>query len=102
MTDRPRPSDPDALATGGGARPRRARLKIYLGYAPGVGTTYALLEAARELFVSGSNVAVGIVETHGRYDTAALVLGLPLLARRKVEHGGRALEELDLEAALAH
>lgn len=104
MTDRDDRPDPDALLSrvrAEEARQRRARLKVYLGYAPGVGKTFTMLENARELLASGTEVVVGIVDTHGRYDTAALVLGLPLLPRRKVEQKGRTLEELDLDAALA-
>ncbi len=104
MTDRDERPDPDAplpRVRAEEARQRRARLKVYLGYAPGVGKTFTMLESARELLASGTEVVVGVVETHGQYDTASLVLGLPLLPRRKVEHQGRVLEELDLDAALA-
>jgi two-component system sensor histidine kinase KdpD len=99
--DRP---EHDALvspAQAGEGPARRARLKLYLGYAPGVGKTFTMLEAARELLSAGTRVLVGIVETHGRYDTASLVLGLPLLPRKRLEHRGHTVEELDLEAALA-
>lgn len=99
--DRP---DPDALLRRIRAedeRQRRAKLRIYLGYAPGVGKTFAMLSAAREMHDARSEVVVGIVETHGRYDTAALVLGLEILPRRPLEYRGRKLEELDLDAALA-
>lgn len=71
----------------------RGRLTIFLGAAPGVGKTYAMLEAARAERAEGRDVVVGVVETHGRYDTAALLLGLELLPR------GR--EGLDLDVALA-
>ncbi|HEY4016431.1 MAG TPA: sensor histidine kinase KdpD [Polyangiaceae bacterium] len=80
----------------------RGKLTIFFGAAPGVGKTYTMLEAARaELSDQKRDVALGIVETHGRYDTGALLIGLELLARRKVEHRGIAIEELDLDAALA-
>jgi two-component system sensor histidine kinase KdpD len=80
----------------------RGKLTIFFGYAPGVGKTYTMLEAARlEAEDQKRDVVVGIAETHGRYDTAALLIGLELLPRRKVEHRGIALEEFDLDAALA-
>src|SRR2546421_6052264 len=82
-------------------RERRAKLRVYLGYAPGVGKTFAMLSAAREMRDERSDVVVGVVETHGRYDTAALVLGLELLPRRTFEYRGKKLEEFDLDAALA-
>ncbi len=79
----------------------RGRLTIFLGAAPGVGKTYAMLEAARADRAEGRDVVVGVVETHGRYDTAALLLGLELLPRRRVSVRGSTHEELDLDAALA-
>lgn len=96
--------DPDALLRrirNEDERQRRAKLRVYLGYAPGVGKTFAMLSAAREMRDTRADVVVGVVETHGRYDTAALVLGLELLPRRIVEYRGRKLEEFDLDAALA-
>jgi two-component system sensor histidine kinase KdpD len=99
--DRP---DPDALLRRIRAeddRQKRAKLRIYLGYAPGVGKTFAMLSSAREMRDEREEVVVGVVETHGRYDTAALALGLELLPRRVVEYRGRKLEEFDLDAALA-
>src|SRR5262249_24086747 len=95
--------DPDALLRRIRAedeRRDRAKLRIYLGYAPGVGKTFAMLSAAREAREHGQDVVVGVVETHGRYDTAALVLGLEVLPRRRIEYKGRTLEEFDLDAAL--
>ncbi|WP_342316744.1 sensor histidine kinase KdpD [Lysobacter sp. FW306-1B-D06B] len=77
------------------------RLTIFLGAAPGVGKTYTMLARARELQRRGLDVVVGIVETHGRGETAALLDGLELQPRRRVEYLGRALEELDLDALLA-
>lgn len=96
--------DPDALLARVKAqevRAARARFKVYLGYAPGVGKTYKMLEAAREQRAQGLDVAVGLVETHGRYDTAALLLGLDVLPRRAIEHRGTRLQEFDLDGALA-
>ncbi len=77
------------------------RLTVFLGAAPGVGKTYAMLSRARELRRQGQDVAVAIVETHGRGETAALVEGLELVPRRRVEYQGRVLEELDIDAVLA-
>ena len=80
----------------------RGKLTIFFGAAPGVGKTYTMLEAARgELGDQKRDVVVGIVETHGRYDTGSLLMGLELLPRRSVEHRGVRLEEFDLDATLA-
>ncbi len=93
-----RPS-PDALLT---ALPRegRGRLKIFLGAAPGVGKTFEMLTAAQARRREGVDVVVGVVETHGRTETLALVDGLELVARREVEYRGRTLDEMDLDAVL--
>jgi two-component system sensor histidine kinase KdpD len=80
----------------------RGKLTIFFGAAPGVGKTYGMLEAARrELEDEKRDTVVGIAETHGRYDTGALLIGLELLPRRCVDHRGIKLEEFDLDAALA-
>jgi two-component system, OmpR family, sensor histidine kinase KdpD len=80
---------------------RRGKLTIFFGAAPGVGKTYSMLQAARaELEQEQRDVVVGVVETHGRYETSALVLGLELLPRRKVAYRGVTVEEFDLDAAL--
>lgn len=76
-------------------------LTVFLGAAPGVGKTYAMLARAREARRQGVDVVAGIVETHGRAETAALLDGLELLPRRRIEHRGHVLEELDLDALLA-
>ncbi|WP_130617621.1 sensor histidine kinase [Dyella amyloliquefaciens] len=76
------------------------RLKIFLGAAPGVGKTYAMLSAARELKRQGIDVVVGLAETHGRAETQALIEGLEVLPRRKVNYRGRDFTEFDLDAAL--
>src|ERR1051325_5133147 len=81
---------------------KRGKLTIFFGAAPGVGKTYAMLEAARaEMEREKRDVVVGVVETHGRYETGALVLGLELLPLRKVSYRGVEVEEFDLDAALA-
>jgi two-component system sensor histidine kinase KdpD len=80
----------------------RGKLTIFFGFAPGVGKTYTMLEAARgEVDGQKRDMVVGIAETHGRYDTGSLLIGLELLPRRKVSHRGITLEELDLDGALA-
>ena len=94
-----RPS-PDALLTEA-RREGRGRLKIFLGASPGVGKTYEMLTAARRRLAEGVDVVVGIVETHGRAETQALLEGLPTIARRRVSYRGRDFEELDLDALLA-
>ncbi len=96
--------DPDALLARAKREARsevRGRLKVFFGAAPGVGKTYAMLEAARALRAGGADVVVGWLETHGRAETAALAEGLPALAPRAAELRGVTLRELDLDAALA-
>lgn len=78
----------------------RGRLKIFLGAAPGVGKTYAMLSAAQERMRAGEDVVIGVVETHGREETAKLVQDLPLQPLRSVLHGQQALAELDLDGLL--
>jgi two-component system sensor histidine kinase KdpD len=82
-------------------RSRRGRLKVYLGYGPGVGKTYQMLLEGQRLKAQGVDVTVGFVETHNRADTASLVLGLEVLPRREVDYRGVRLEEMDLPALLA-
>ncbi|BFI95365.1 MAG: sensor histidine kinase KdpD [Rhodanobacter sp.] len=77
------------------------RLKVFLGAAPGVGKTFAMLSAARELKRQGVDVVVGLVETHGRAETAALLEGMEVLPRRTVSYREREFTEFDLDAALA-
>lgn len=91
---------PDALLAEAD-REHRGRLKIYLGMAPGVGKTYAMLEGAHRLKAQGVDVIAGIIESHGRADTEALTAGIDALPRRFVPHRGQALAEFDLDAALA-
>src|SRR6202167_6621806 len=76
-------------------RAKRGKLIIFFGAAPGVGKTYAMLEAARTERDLKRDVVIGVVETHGRYETGALVIGLELLPKKRVEHGGVTLAELD-------
>ncbi|MBB5208548.1 sensor histidine kinase [Chiayiivirga flava] len=99
MTE-PRADRADALL-GTLQRQRGGQLKVFLGAAPGVGKTYAMLSAAQALRARGVDVVVGVVETHGRSDTAALLDGLDVLPRRRIEYRGRTLDEFDLDALLA-
>ncbi|HVD29525.1 MAG TPA: universal stress protein, partial [Mycobacteriales bacterium] len=79
----------------------RGALRIYLGAAPGVGKTYAMLGEAHRRLERGTDVVVGFVETYGRMNTAALLDGLEVLPRRTVTYRGARLEELDVDAVLA-
>ena len=102
MSDSERP-DPDALL----ARMKRkeiestrGKLKIFFGMSPGVGKTYAMLQAARQKQAEGCEVVIGIVETHGRKETEALLEGMPIMPRTQIEYRGTKLEEMDLDAIL--
>lgn len=79
---------------------QRGRLKVYLGFAPGVGKTYDMLQEGQRLKKQGVDVVIGVVETHGRPDTAAMIGPLEQVPRRKVEYRGVVLEEMDLDAVL--
>ncbi len=98
LSDPDRPS-PDVLLHQ--AQEGRGRLKIFLGAAPGVGKTYAMLESARRKQAEGIDVVVGIVESHGRAETEALTRGLKIIPRKTVEYRGRPMSEMDLDAILA-
>jgi two-component system, OmpR family, sensor histidine kinase KdpD len=74
------------------AREHRGRLKIFLGAAPGVGKTYEMLQAARARQGEGVDVVIGIVETHGRKETEALVAGFEIIPRRHIAYKDRSLE----------
>ncbi|MBA1142555.1 sensor histidine kinase [Mesorhizobium neociceri] len=94
-----RPS-PDALLEHA-EREERGRLRIFLGAAPGVGKTYEMLMAGRARLADGVDVVIGIVETHGRKETLALVEGYEVIPRQKVSYKDRALDEMDIDAILA-
>ncbi len=98
--DRDQRPSPEALLEAV-AREGRGKLKIFLGAAPGVGKTFEMLEAAQAKRREGVDVAIGIVETHGRRETEALIVGLAAVPRRRVDYKGRALDEMDLDAILA-
>ena len=96
-----RPS-PDALLEA--ARREQAdvgRLRIFVGAAPGVGKTYEMLQQARARRKDGADVIAGVVETHGRKETEALLEGLPVLPRKSVAYRGQTIEEMDLDAVIA-
>lgn len=82
-------------------RSKRGRLKIYLGFAAGVGKTYRMLEEAHALKERGIDVVLGVIETHGRKETAALLDGLPAMAARHFSHRGISLSEMDVDAIIA-
>lgn len=94
----PKRPDPDALLA---LSKVSGRLKIFLGAAPGVGKTYAMLAAAQRLKSEGQDLVLGLIETHGRRETEALMQGLEILPRRRFDHRGQVLEEFDLDGALA-
>jgi two-component system sensor histidine kinase KdpD len=79
---------------------QRGRLKIYLGFAPGVGKTYEMLQEGQRLKRQGVDVVIGIVEPHGRAETSAMIGDLEQVPRRKIEYRGVVLEEMDLDAVL--
>ena len=104
MASQDQRQNPDALLASikrEEGRVGQGRLKIFLGMCPGVGKTYAMLEAARAIRRKGGKVVVALVETHGREETKALLEGLELLPRKKVEYRGSIFEEMDLDGALA-
>lgn len=82
-------------------RSSRGRLKIYLGYGPGVGKTYQMLSEAHRLKQDRIDVVVGVIETHGRADTAKLLDGLDVIPRRTLEYRGIKIDEMDVDAILA-
>src|SRR3984885_12909180 len=96
--DATRPS-PDALLKAA-QRESRGKFKIFFGAAPGVGKTYEMLQAAHRRKAEGIDVVAGIVETHGRAETEALIAGLEIVPRRAIDYKGRILHEMDLDAIL--
>src|SRR3954468_24919800 len=98
--DRP---DPDALLSrvrSDEIRAKRGRLRIFFGYAAGVGKTYAMLAAGRAELAAGTDLVAGYVEPHGRAETEALLDGLEPLPTMSIMHRGALLHEFDLDAAL--
>ena len=106
MANQTRPDDqrpsPDALLEAARREESRAgKLKIFVGAAPGVGKTYEMLQQARARRQDGYDIVVGVVETHGRKETEALLEGLEVIARKRVEHRGQSLDEMNLDAIIA-
>src|SRR3989475_12217656 len=83
------------------AERERGKLKIFMGYAAGVGKTYKMLDEAQDLKAHGRDVVIGYFEPHGRQDTIAKTEGLETIPRKKIEYRGSAFEEMDTEAILA-
>jgi two-component system sensor histidine kinase KdpD len=79
----------------------RGRLKIFLGAAPGVGKTFAMLAAAKEEAAHGRDVVIGLLETHGRHETEMMAAGFEVLPRQQITYQQRVLREFDLDAAIA-
>src|SRR5690242_18644945 len=103
MSEIPRPN-PDALLAEIQREERaakRGQLNVFFGMCPGVGMPYTMLDAARARKAEGVEVAVGVVETHGRAETEALLAGLPVIPRKKIEYRGVTLQEMDIDAILS-
>src|SRR6201993_1092233 len=96
-----RPSPEALLEAVRREEPRAGRLRIFVGAAPGVGKTYEMLQQARARKRDGYDIVVGVIETHGRKETEALLEGLEAVPRRRVEYRGQGLEEMDLDAIIA-
>jgi len=96
-----RPSPEALLETARREDSRAGRLKIFVGAAPGVGKTYEMLQSAHARLKAGADVVVGVVETHGRTETEALLKGLEVLPRKRLNYKDQTLEEMDLDALIA-
>lgn len=105
MPEKPRP-DPDLLLRRLQQKEKKTerttgKLKIFMGFAAGVGKTYQMLEEAQSLKRDGADVVIALVETHGRHETESLLEGQEIVPRLRIEHGGIILEEMDLDGVLA-
>src|SRR5512139_3044897 len=100
-TVRPDPDELLARVQAEEARRARGKLKIFLGYAAGVGKTYAMLEAAHQRKAEGVDVVAGYVQTHGRPETEALVADLQVVPRKQISYRDTLLSEMDVDAVLA-
>ncbi len=101
MNERPNPDELLARVQADESRAKRGRLKIFFGYAAGVGKTYGMLQAAQRSRAEGIDVVIGYVEPHARPETTALVSGFEIVPPREVAYRGSVLREFDLDAALA-
>ncbi|HVV41384.1 MAG TPA: two-component sensor histidine kinase, partial [Nitrobacter sp.] len=99
MTDAAARPSPDALLKQLGPA-GRGRLKVFLGAAPGVGKTYEMLAQGRRRKLDGTDVVIGVVETHGRVETELLTKGLERIPKKRIPYKGHVLSELDLDAIL--
>src|SRR5579862_5590422 len=96
--------DPDALLASlhrEEARAQRGQLKVFFGMCPGVGKTFAMLRAGQKELRDGVETVVGVVETHGRVETEALLTGLPVIPRKQIDYRGATLGEMDLETIIS-
>src|SRR6267142_4080306 len=93
-----RPSPEALLEAARREEGRVGKLRIFVGAAPGVGKTYEMLQQARARKRDGYDVVIGVVETHGRKETEALMEGLEVIPRRRVAYRGQSIEEMDLDA----
>src|SRR6186997_479915 len=96
-----RPSPEALLEAARREESRAGRLKIFVGAAPGVGKTYEMLQSAHAKVKAGADVVVGVVETHGRAETEALLRGLEVLPRKRIDYRDQHLEEMDIDALIA-
>src|SRR5580700_4701371 len=96
-----RPSPEALLEAARREESRAGQLRIFVGAAPGVGKTYEMLQQARARKKDGYDVVIGVVETHGRRETEALLEGLEIVPRRPMEYKGQWFEEMDLDAIIA-
>src|SRR5512132_3881822 len=96
-----RPSPEALLEAARREESRAGKLRIFVGAAPGVGKTYEMLQTARARKRDGYDIVVGVVETHGRKETEALLEDLEVVPRRRIEYKGQWLEEMDLDAIIA-
>src|SRR6202790_5310815 len=96
-----RPSPDALLEAARRASEQAGRLKIFVGAAPGVGKTYEMLQSAHAKLKAGADVVVGVVETHGRVETEALLQGLEVVPRKRIEYKDQTILEMDLDAVIA-
>src|SRR5262245_55435632 len=98
METRPNPDELLKALTREEERTKKGKLHVFFGMSAGVGKTYAMLEAAHERVKEKVDLVVGIVETHGRSDTARLLSGLEIIPKKKLDYRGTEMEEMDLDA----